>query len=264
MAEQSLKKCFVISPIGDADSDIRIAADFFLEDIVKAALNDRFVVTRADMYSNVGNITNQVIEAIHEADLIVADLTGRNANVYYELGVAHTFGRHVVPMITLGEPAIPFDNYAERTISFSLKTVQSKATARSELVAAVKATLNKPVSNPVTNALGLAKAASGDDTQQLIANLVNQVATLGRRVEEHDRVWMRELAALTSPLTSNAIRAALLEPRAGVGPPINALTLAQSIDLLTERYKSPFDPSPPTGAINTLAQNPRPKSPDKK
>jgi hypothetical protein len=37
----------------------------------------------------VGNITGQVIQAIVSADLIVADLTGKNANVYYEIGVAH-------------------------------------------------------------------------------------------------------------------------------------------------------------------------------
>jgi hypothetical protein len=111
MAEQPPKKCFVISPIGDADSDIRIAADFFREDIVAAGLSGDFEAKRADDYSAVGNITSQVIEAINEADLIVADLTGRNANVYYELGVAQSYTKHVMPMINMDDPnPIPFDN----------------------------------------------------------------------------------------------------------------------------------------------------------
>jgi hypothetical protein len=34
-------------------------------------------------------ITNEVVNAIRKADLIVADMTGPNANVFYELAVAH-------------------------------------------------------------------------------------------------------------------------------------------------------------------------------
>ena len=98
MADTPSKQCVVISPIGSEDSDIRIAADFFLEDIVRAALSDEYEIKRADYYTKVGSITTQVIQAIFKADLIVADLSRRNPNVYYELGVAHSYKRHVVPM----------------------------------------------------------------------------------------------------------------------------------------------------------------------
>jgi hypothetical protein len=190
MAEEPLK-CFVISPIGEQDSEIRIAADFFREDIVAAALNGKFEVKRADDYSAVGNITSQVIEAINEANLIVADLTGRNANVYYELGVAHSYKKHVVPMINMDDPnPIPFDNYTERTIRYSLKTVHTKKVARERLAAAVQATMNEPVRNPVTTALGLAEAATGDSRDQLIATMTEQMAGLARKVEDHQRYFL--------------------------------------------------------------------------
>jgi hypothetical protein len=40
--------------------------------------------------------------------LVVVDFSGKNANVFYEAGIAHTLGKHVVP-ITQSNDDIPFD-----------------------------------------------------------------------------------------------------------------------------------------------------------
>lgn len=183
------KKCFLISPIGEEGSDIRVAADFVREDIVRAALGGEFEVKRADDYSKVGNITAQVIEAIYSADLIVVDLTGKNANVYYELGVAHAYKKHVVPMISVDDPErIPFDVGTERTIHYSLKTFAGRRTAQAALKAAVSETLANPVTNPVTNARGLAEAtAKGDDKTQLLASVSAQLADLSVRMDRQEK-----------------------------------------------------------------------------
>jgi nucleoside 2-deoxyribosyltransferase len=162
-------------------------------------LGTDFEVKRADDYNKAGNITSQVIQAIANADLIVADLTDRNANVYYELGVAHSYKKHVVPMISGDDPQdIPFDNYAERAIRYSLKTVELRNAAKGRLSAMVQETLNEPVSNPVTTALGLEKAAaSGDSTEQLIKTLVDRVVDLTGRMDKHERqLQAMELASL--------------------------------------------------------------------
>ncbi len=189
MSDESKKHCFIISPIGPDDSDIRRAADFFREDIVRKALKDDFDISRADDYNRAGNITSQVIEAISKAALVVADLTGRNPNVYYELGFAHTHGRHVVPMISVDdEHPLPFDNYTERTIKYSIHTVQDRDASVTRLKRAVQETLNGSVSNPVTTALGLAKVVvEGDDKAQLLDTLTRFVATLDRRVDQQER-----------------------------------------------------------------------------
>ncbi len=131
-----------------------------------------------------------MIQAIEKADLIVADLTGRNANVYYKLGVAHSYKKHVVPMINddVDPNQPPFDNHTERTIRYSLRTVAARNAARQALALAVEATLKEPVTNPVTTALGLAKAvAEGDDKAQLLDTLTGFVVKLDRRVEQQDR-----------------------------------------------------------------------------
>lgn len=209
-------------------------------------MNEEFIVRRADDYSAVGNITSQVIEAINEADLIVADLTGRNANVYYELGVAHSYAKHVVPMINMDDPSpIPFDNYAERTIRFSLKTVHTKRIAREQLVAAVNATMAEPVRNPVTTALGQAKAASGDSTEQLIATVLDRLAAVAGKVDEQERY----LLALGLEESDEYFKKAAAY-QAEVGRRANVLSLVQPIDFLSGKPKSPFNPDPPRGLLD--------------
>ena len=42
------------------------------------------------------------------ARIVIADITGRNANVFYELGMAHAFGKDVI-LLSQNEEYIPFD-----------------------------------------------------------------------------------------------------------------------------------------------------------
>lgn len=53
-------------------------------------------------------IMNDVTRSISEAELIIADLTGKNPNVMYELGLAHAAKKPVI-MLTQDEKDIPFD-----------------------------------------------------------------------------------------------------------------------------------------------------------
>jgi hypothetical protein len=108
MTEKPKKLCFVISPIGAEGTPERNAADWFLE-IVRAALGADYLIERADDHKKSGLITTQIIALIERADLIVADLTGHNPNVHYELGVAHAREKQVVPMMMKGDMP-PFDN----------------------------------------------------------------------------------------------------------------------------------------------------------
>jgi hypothetical protein len=85
------KTCFVIGPIGEPGSAIRIEADDFMKYIVSPVLKelDYGEPTRADLLNEPGRITSQIIKLLLEADLVIADLTTNNANVYYELSPRH-------------------------------------------------------------------------------------------------------------------------------------------------------------------------------
>jgi hypothetical protein len=103
------QKCFLISPIGDSGTDERRDADQVLRHLVRGALEPYgFLVLRGDQDTNPGLITPRILTSIAEADLIVADLSRLNPNVFYELAVAHALQKPIVHLQTEGE-SLPFD-----------------------------------------------------------------------------------------------------------------------------------------------------------
>ena len=61
----------------------------------------------------------QVWGSIRQAHVVIADLTGLNANVMYEVGVAHALGKHVI-MVTQEPGAIPFDVRGSRWCAYRI------------------------------------------------------------------------------------------------------------------------------------------------
>jgi len=59
-----------------------------------------------DLYGH--DVMEDIWSMILSAEVVVADITGRNANVFYELGIAHTLGKPVI-LITQTTEDIPFD-----------------------------------------------------------------------------------------------------------------------------------------------------------
>jgi nucleoside 2-deoxyribosyltransferase len=53
-------------------------------------------------------ILDRIFNQISKADVIVADMTGKNSNVFYEVGYAHALGK-IVLLLTQSAEDIPFD-----------------------------------------------------------------------------------------------------------------------------------------------------------
>jgi O-acetyl-ADP-ribose deacetylase (regulator of RNase III) len=123
------KNCFVVSPIGAPDSDIRNHADDVFQFIIEPAIANfskkhgiPFETMRADHQEETGRITEQMFEKILEADLCIAILTDNNANVFYELAIAQTAARPVIILIEDGQVP-PFDVKDLRCIYYKLQPV---------------------------------------------------------------------------------------------------------------------------------------------
>jgi hypothetical protein len=177
------KRCFVISPIGAAGSLERKHADMTLKAIIRPALAEcgiAFDVKRGDESAEIGMITDHVIAEILESDLVVADLSFLNANVFYELGIAHAEGKPVIH-IADRETKLPFDNIGYRAVLFDLSDWDSHVDAKTQIAEAARNALTQgsAISNPVTHARGWKKLkASADSEQAIVANLVEDVAVL--------------------------------------------------------------------------------------
>jgi hypothetical protein len=119
-SDDAMKTCFIISPIGEVGSLDRKNANFFRDGIVKPAFADFAEFEkpiRADDVSNPGMITDDIINKIFESDIVVADISTLNANVFYELGIRHAANRPTIHCAVKGTP-IPFDNKGYSTIFY--------------------------------------------------------------------------------------------------------------------------------------------------
>ena len=76
-------------------------------------------IFRADAISAAGSIIDQIFESIAKSGLIVADLTGRNQNVMYELGLANAMGKDTV-LLSQGMDYVPFDVRNQRVLTYKL------------------------------------------------------------------------------------------------------------------------------------------------
>lgn len=108
-----------------------------------------FEVRRADSLLNQRSVLQDVIRGIADAALIVADVSGLNPNVLYELGLAHALGKRAV-MITRNLEELPFDLRPYRANEYSIRFNEAGRIAET-LTAVGEAVLNGSAqfSNPV-------------------------------------------------------------------------------------------------------------------
>lgn len=95
------KKIAVMMPFDAAYSKVYSA-------IRTAAVGLDLQCHRADDIWVHDHIIQDIVTLIDESHIVVCDCTGRNPNVFYEIGIAHTLGRRVV-LITQVKDDIPFD-----------------------------------------------------------------------------------------------------------------------------------------------------------
>lgn len=86
---------------------------------LKEDFKEEYEFTNAGDLDNQRNILADIVNGINQADVIIADLTGLNANVFYELGLAHALNKKVI-IITQDIDELPFDIKSYRAISYSL------------------------------------------------------------------------------------------------------------------------------------------------
>lgn len=85
--------------------------------IKSVARNLKLQIKRGDDFFAQHAIMEEIWSATNAAKLIIADCTGKNANVFYELGIAHTLDKPTI-MITQNREDIPFDVHHRRGIVY--------------------------------------------------------------------------------------------------------------------------------------------------
>jgi hypothetical protein len=191
----SKKSCFFIAPIGAEGSAERNRSDWILKFLVRPALGSNYEVVRSDQISQPGSISYQIIQQIAKCDLAVADLTGLNPNVVYELSIRHTLNRPAVQMMDVNEK-LPFDLYGERTIFFKHDDVASLERAKSDLRRFVRETERQDFksTSPVSRSIDISNLhEQSTGISDAIASVLEEIISIKDTVDEIDnRTWLIE------------------------------------------------------------------------
>ncbi|MBE7556216.1 MAG: DUF4231 domain-containing protein [Anaerolineales bacterium] len=120
---RGLPHAFVVMPFGRKQGPDGRWIDFntIYQDLIKPALEEAgFEPFRADEESVSGDILTDMFQELLLADLVIADLSIDNANVFYELGVRHAIRKRGLVHIQSGRSYLPFDIFNVRTVPYRI------------------------------------------------------------------------------------------------------------------------------------------------
>ena len=115
---------FIAMPFGTKPGADGAPIDFnrVYAELLKPALEAAgFEVFRADEEPRAGDIRTDMFQELLVADLVVADLTLDNPNVWYELGVRHALRARGVLLVQGPRASQPFDIYTDRKLRYALR-----------------------------------------------------------------------------------------------------------------------------------------------
>jgi hypothetical protein len=131
----------------------------------------------------------QVIDHILGARAAVADLTGLNANVFYELGVRHT-ARLPTALIAEKGCDLPFDIAQMRTIFFESTNLRSADQCRRDIAAQLGQALHGgAVDSPIATSVDVRALAGGSVVERNVAEIVTSV----EEIAKSQRVLMQRI-----------------------------------------------------------------------
>lgn len=132
-----LDTCFVMMPFGEWN-------DIYYKEVYIPAIKEAgFEPVRGDEIFSSGSVVEQIWEQIDKAKVLLADLTGKNANVFYELGLAHAARKPVV--FTSGVlDDVPFDLRHLRVIIYDLREPSWNLKLKTSITAYLKSAKTDP------------------------------------------------------------------------------------------------------------------------
>ncbi len=165
--------CFVLMPFASEFDDVYVA----IKASFCAAIDSNACrCFRLDETRPAGRITDRLLQELKAASLCVADLTGNNANVMWEVGFAMALGCPTI-IVTQSISSLPFD----------LRDMQSLQYDRDRL----NSTLSHPLKGMIIDTFASHKHArpSRENDPGLVGELMTEVASLKSMLAEAVQTW---------------------------------------------------------------------------
>lgn len=213
------KICFVIAPIGKENTEIRERSDIVFDYIIEPAVTPfGYEPQRADIPPEPGMITPQIVKHIKNDPLVIADLTGGNPNVFYELCLRHVTKKPCIHIIKKGDD-IPFDVsplriiFVDHTHMPTVKKVQEEIGKQIEEIQKDTFKMESPISLSVSLT---ALEESGDDTARAYVAIIEMLHSLKRDVAKIETSLHDTSVAEKTPEFTNIFKP-FMAPQKGIG-----------------------------------------------
>ena len=187
--------CYVVMPYGGDDPALHAKFEAIYENIIRdAAKSAGFKeeeIIREDHGGDAGAITRNIVNHIKNADIVIADLTGGNPNVHYELGISHVFHKSSTVLICEKRSPRAFDVQHLQIIEYST-AIEEFSSSKEKITEAIRKRLEgrTPSDSPVHEAMpGLPKHltdwlnAEDDEQKNRIARLEQENERLKTQLE---------------------------------------------------------------------------------
>ncbi|MCI1920454.1 MAG: nucleotide-binding protein [Liquorilactobacillus nagelii] len=133
-------KGFFITPIKEKDSD-EYKNSIHISSLINNSFHSENIsakLSRVDQLHHTGNILKNVLLEIRKSDFVIADLTGQNPNVYYELGVARGISKNTICICQKENYDLASDIGGDYTIPYNLLDESSELEFTNDIIQAFK------------------------------------------------------------------------------------------------------------------------------
>ncbi len=199
--DETKKRCFVVTALGPDGGDVRKHANQMLEYVLEPVLAERgYEVTRSDRIAHPGPIDTQIVTHLLEDELVIADLSIDNTNVYYELAARHATKKPVVHLMRPGQD-IPFDVRQLRCVPVDLHDLDSVKGAKKSIGEQIKSLEKNPeVESPLSLGSNFsALRQSGDPQAQAYTKVIQVLENMMARIDAIERRESTRAFAMTGP-----------------------------------------------------------------
>lgn len=122
--EKGVKSCFVVFPIGPSGSENQDRIEGIFREVIRPVAGEFGYRTEIAIHGErPGIVTEGIVTKLIEADLVIADLHGRDGNVMYEVAIRHGTGEPIIHMLPEGEDP-PFDLTGANTLTYEFSVHQ--------------------------------------------------------------------------------------------------------------------------------------------
>ena len=182
-AKKRAGKCFVLMPFEEP-------FDTYYTTIIRPAVTAAGLEPlRGDSLFRPAPIMADIWSMIQSAKVLVAELTGKNANVFYELGLAHAVGNPIV-LISETMDDVPFDLQPLRVIVYEKDNPAWGNKLRNNMTSSLKENVSEPINSVPTMFRKKVKSQAPEESilSLRLAALERQVASMGDSIpSKHPR-----------------------------------------------------------------------------